>query len=34
MENYFNLKEYLVTILVVFIRNFPKHGEEAQPPQG
>lgn len=33
MKNYFNLKEYLVHILVLFIGNFSRHGEEAQPHQ-
>lgn len=31
MKNCFNLKAYLVHILVLFIGNFSKHGEEAQP---
>lgn len=30
MKNYFNLKENLVGILVLFIGNFSRHEEEAQ----
>lgn len=33
MKNYFNLKEYLMCILVLFTVNFSKHEEEAQPHQ-
>lgn len=33
MKNDFNLKEYLVCILVLFIGNFSKHEEEVQPHQ-
>lgn len=33
MKNDFNLKKYLVCILVLFIGNFSKHEEEVQPHQ-
>lgn len=33
MKNYFNFKEYLVGILVLFFGNFSKHEEEAQTYQ-